>query len=221
MKFAHQFNVSFCLHDWFKVVGDSIQEALVDPKTKQGSMVFVDPMNRPNAFLVRADGIAETVIQLFMTDDGDFVIFQPSIPTEVTSYVTEPPIKTRPLNHDSDLRVLGEAIALFAAKDFVKWQGTALLESHKAAEWRCQSTAFVASLAKEPWTPEVSVSDDGTIKAAFGSVVAKVAMDKLTLTFHGKSAERLEVVRGALRDEHRRWEARRGEGEDIEPTDED
>lgn len=30
----------------------------------------------------------------------------------------------------------------------------------------------------------------------------------------------LEVVRGALRDEHRRWEARRGEGEDVE-SDED
>lgn len=52
MKFAHQPEASFCLHDWFKIVGDSIQEALVDRKTQQGSMVFVDPMNRPNAFLV-------------------------------------------------------------------------------------------------------------------------------------------------------------------------
>ena len=215
MKFAHQPGISFAMYDWYKVVADHVQEELVDKKTRQGSMVFVDPMNRINSFQLRADGIADTVIQLMTSEDGDFVIFQPAIPLEVTSYVTEPPIKTRPLNDDSDMRTLAEAIAIFAGKDFVKWQGTALLESQKAAEWRCQSTAFVASLAKEPWTPEVSVSDDGTITARFGSVLATVKMDKLTLKFSGKSAERLEVVRGALRDEFRRWEARRGEGEDV------
>ena len=160
-------------------------------------MVFVDPMNRINSFQLRADSIADTVIQLMTSEDGDFVIFQPAIPLEVTSYVTEPPIKTRPLNDDSDMRTLAEAIAIFAGKDFVKWQGTALLESQKAAEWRCQSTAFVASLAKEPWTPEVSVSDDGTITARFGSVLATVKMDKLTLKFSGKSAERRAARQGA------------------------
>lgn len=221
MKSFHEDHASFCTRDWYQILTDKVQEVLVYRKSEMHRMVFVNPMSRADTYAINAVGISDTVIQLFQTDDGDFVIFQPAMPQEVTSYQTEPPIKTRPLNTDDDLGVLAEAIALFAAKDFVKWQGIALIESQRAAEWRCQSTAFAASLLKEPWTPDVSVSDDGSIKAAFGSVVAKITMDKLTLTFHGKSAERLEVVRGALRDEHRRWEPRKSEGEDIDPVDED
>lgn len=41
------------------------------------------------------------------------------------------------------------------------------------------------------------------------------------LTFHGRSAERLDVVRGALRDEYQRWEARKHEGEDVTAEDEE
>lgn len=211
MKAFFTENCSFRRHDWCQVLADKIGECMTDKKTQMHPMVFVDPMSRINSFLIHSVDFADTVVQLFETDDGDFVIFQPAIPQEVTSYVTEPPIKTRPLNSDSDMNILAESISIFARKDFIQWQSRALLESQSAAEWRCQSTAFVASLAKEAWCPNVSVADDGSIKAAVGSVVAKLAPGKLTLTFSGKGADYLDVIRGALRDEHRRREARRAE----------
>ena len=215
---------NFCLRNWYEVLRTEIEQHLVDRKTRMGRMVWIDPMSREQTFLVRAEGMAEVVVSLIQTQDGDFCIFQPSIPSEVTSYQTEPPIKTRPLNTDQDMRVLAESIAIFAPKDFHDWQVKAVMESQAAVVWRCQSTAFVASLAKEAWTPNVSVSDDGTIKAQFGSVVAKIAPDKVTLAFHGRAEDRLEVVRNALRDEHRRREARRAEEgayDSVNPDQED
>jgi hypothetical protein len=203
----------FRLSDWAKRLGETIQESLVDKKTQMRRFVFVDPMSRAETYVIRAEGMADVVVALIQTSQGDFCIYQPAIPQEVTSYKTEPPIKTRPLNDDAEMRILAESIAIFGPKDFLEWQATAVLESQAAVEWRCQSTAFVASLAKEPWTPTVSVSDDGAIKAQFGAVVAKISPEKVTIAFHGRAEDRLEVVRGALRDEHRRREDRRREAE--------
>ena len=202
---------SFDEHDWYRVLREKVAEQLEDRKSGHKPMVFIDPMQRLNAFLLHAEGLADTVVSLFAGPEDWFLTFQPAIPHEVTSYETEPPVKTRPCNNDSDMRTLAEAIAIFAKKDFLKWQATALLESQKAAAWRAESTAFLASLQKEAWCPLVAVNDDGSIKATVGGVTAKAAPGKLTITFFGNQTDFLDVIRGALRDAHRRREERRAE----------
>ena len=178
-------------------------------------IVFIDPMDRADAYLIHATGIADTVLQIHNYEGGRFAIFQPSIPREVTSYHTEPPIKTRPLNCDADMDNLADAIAYFSDKEFLRWQGKAILESDAIAQWRGQSAAFLASLTSEPWCPTVSMGDDGSVKATVGRVTCKAGPGKITITFAGPATEYMDVIRGALRDEHRCREAlRAGEGGD-------
>lgn len=204
---------SFSSNNWFSVLAEKVGVQLADRETKLPRAVFVDPMDRAGTWLMHAHDIADTVLHLHETEVGSFLVFQPAIPREVTQFGTEPPTKTRPLNNDQDMDTLAEAIAIFARKDFLKWQATALLESQKLAQWRGESTAFLESLSKEAWCPTIAVGDDGSVKATMGGVVVKASPDKLTLTFYGKATEYLEVIRGALRDEQRRQDERRAEWE--------
>lgn len=206
-------DTSFTHNNWFRMLAEKVGEQLADKETKRPRMVFVDPMDRADTFLMHAHDMADTVLHLHRTIEGDYLVFQPAIPREVTQFGTEPPIKTRPLNNDEEMKTLAEAISIFACKDFLKWQATALLESQKLAAWRGESTAFLESLSKEAWCPDVSVGPDASIKDAVGMVTVKATSDKLTLTFYGKTTDYLEVIRGALRDEHRRKEERRAERE--------
>jgi hypothetical protein len=199
---------TFTVTNWFRILIKKVGEELKDKETKRPRDVYVVPMNRADTYLMHAHGIADTVMHIHVTEVGAYLTFQPAIPHEVTQFGTEPPIKTRPLNNDRDMETLAEAIAIFAAKDFLKWQATALLESKKLAQWRGESTAFLESLSKEAWCPEISVAPDASIKATVGEVTVKATADKLTITFFGKTTDYLEVVRGALRDEHRRAEER-------------
>lgn len=193
---------------WTRDLADQIGQhlAMQNGDEKTIHLVFIDPMDRLNAYLIHSAGFADTVLQLHAYDGGRFAIFQPSIPHEVTSYQTEPPIKTRPFNCDNDLDNLADALAFFA-KEFLRWQGKALLESQAIAEWRGQSAAFLQSLAQEPWCPTVSMKDDGSVVATVGRVTCKAAPGKITITFSGPAMEYLDVIRGALRDEHRCREA--------------
>ena len=162
---------------WYEVLREALGESLVQdrkPEERTIRMVFCDPMDRADAFLFHAEGMADTVIQLHRYEHGNFVTFQPAIPQPVTDYATKPPVKTRPLNSEHDMRTLSDAVAYFAGKEFLKWQGTAILESQKIASWRGESAAFLESLAKEPWCPTISMSDDGAVKACVGRVVVNV-----------------------------------------------
>lgn len=199
---------------WYEILKDHLGESLVKDKKddeKSIPMVFCDPMDRADAFLFHSVGMADTVIQIHRYEHGNFITFQPAIPQPVTDYVTKPPVKTRPLNSDHDMRTLSDAVAYFAGKEFLKWQGTAVLESQKIVAWRGESAAFLESLAKEPWCPTVAMSDDGSVKACVGRVVVNVKPGKLTISFSGPASEYLDVIRGALRDEHRFREERRAE----------
>lgn len=205
---------SFSWSGWYQDLAAKVGEALAkDDKGEEGTirMVFVDPLDRLEAYRIHGNGIAETVVQLHRSPAGNIVVFQPAIPHEVTCYATEPPTKTNPLNSDDDMASLASAIAFFASKEFLKWQGTAIQESHDIAAWRAQSAMFLVSLMQEPFCPTVSMGDDGSVKAAVGRVSAKATPGKLTITFQGPAAEYLDVLRGALRDEHRCREEARAE----------
>lgn len=200
---------------WYARLAEKVGEQLEDKKTGTKTMVFLDPMEGERRYLLHAPGIADTVLTLCLYEEGDgaLVMFQPAIPQEVTFYETKPPVKAKPLNDDIDMATLAEAIAIFAKKDFLNWQASAILESRKEISWRAVSTQFLESLSKEAWCPVVAVADNGDIKASIGRMQAKASPGKLTLTFYGKSADYLDIIRGALRDEHRRREAQRHEEE--------
>lgn len=195
---------------WTRILAEQIGLFLAkqDGEGAPVRFVFIDPMDRAGAYLIHSAGLADTVIQIHAHDGWRFAVFQPAIPREVTSYQTEPPIKTRPLACDDDLDSLADALAFFA-KEFLRWQGKAILESDAIAQWRGQSAVFLQSLSREPWCPTVSMGDDGSIKATVGRVTCKAGPGKIAITFAGPATEYMDVVRGVLRDEHRCREALR------------
>jgi hypothetical protein len=213
-------SVSFDENNWYRLLAEILQNKLVhdDDEGAPLRVVFCDPMDAKDQFLLHADRIADTVMHMHRTASGDFVTFQPAIPEAVTAYNTEAPTKTRPLNNDRDMKALAEAIAYQAPREFLKWQGTVLLESQKIAQWRGESTAFLSSLQDEPYCPFTTVGDDGSVKAIVGRVTVKAVSDKLTLTFNGPATEYLDVIRDALRSEHRHHMAIRSErdGDDVD-----
>lgn len=75
-------SVSFDENNWYRLLAEMLQNKLAHDDDEGTSLrvVFCDPMDAKDQFLLHADRIADTVMHMHRTASGDFVTFQPAIP---------------------------------------------------------------------------------------------------------------------------------------------
>lgn len=188
--------IEFGVVRWYDQLARRIEEARADEETGEAPFCEVVPLERLNAFRFSAVGLAGVIVTVAIANGCAFASFHPEIPIEATQFKTAAPVKTRPINSDDDLKALAESIAMFAGTDFLEWQGTAILESQKAAEWAGMSAALLQAVESAPWGGlSASLDDAGTLSLRGLRLQVKANADGLSVKYTGKPSNYFEVLR--------------------------